>query len=409
MRRFGPDARAGTAIVFALCLPIILGFLGLGSEVGYWYYEGRKLQSAADIAAFQAAVSLQNGNTKDQATTAARTGAMANGWSSTSGTITFNNPPTSGSNKNTNSVEVVLTLKLPRYFTALFSNTGYVPITARAVATKGVSGSACILALNPTATQEINVSGSGNINSPNCDVVADSTASNAFRMTGSAQITAPCIVTPGDVSVTSGLHLNKCTAATVHAAAVPDPYASVPAPTPTGPCITVPNNAATLSPGYYCHGLATSWTVTFQPGVYYVAGGGLNMSAGTHATGSGVTFYVVAGNQTAVSGSATATLSAPTSGTYSGIVFFGDRSATSGNNAFSGGTSTLITGAVYYPTQNVTYSGGTSTANACTQLVVGTLTVSGGAYFNNNCTNTGMANIGVDETGSGTGKTRLVE
>jgi hypothetical protein len=227
-------------------------------------------------------------------------------------------------------------------------------------------------------------------------------------MAGSAQMTADCAVTVGTANTTSGLTLTKCTSVTTHSTAVPDPYASVTQPTPSGTCLTVPNNASTLSPGWYCHGLSTSWgPITFQSGLYMVSGGGFNLNAGTTATGTGVTFFVVGGNQSAVTGSANVTFSAPTSGTYSGILYFGDRSATSGNNAFSGSSVSSMTGAIYYPTQPVTYSGGASNGTNCTQLVAGTITVSGSANFNHTCSGSGEAAVNLMD--GQTGSMRVVE
>ena len=71
--------------------------------------------------------------------------------------------------------------------------------------------------------------------------------------------------------------------------------------------------------------------------------------------GTGVTIILTSstsGNYATVTidNGATVTLSAPTSGTTAGIVFFGDRraSATNSNN-FGGGAAVNITGAVYFP------------------------------------------------------------
>jgi len=42
-------------VVTAIVLPILLGFGGLGIEVGHWYLTERKMQGAADAAAMSAA------------------------------------------------------------------------------------------------------------------------------------------------------------------------------------------------------------------------------------------------------------------------------------------------------------------------------------------------------------------
>lgn len=58
----------------------------------------------------------------------ATTGASGNGWNGTNGTITVNNPPTSGTHQTNKAVEVILTQNIPRYFTSLFSNSATVTI-----------------------------------------------------------------------------------------------------------------------------------------------------------------------------------------------------------------------------------------------------------------------------------------
>jgi hypothetical protein len=94
------------------------------------------------------------------------------------------------------------------------------------------------------------------------------------------------------------------------------------------------------------------------------------------------------------------TVSAPTSNTYSstccsGIVFFGDRTATSGINSFTGESGLSITGAVYFPTQNITYTGGNANAAICTELVGDTITTTGAAGFNTGCSGDGTSSINV--------------
>ena len=46
------DTRGGAALVMALAMPIFAGGLGFGAEAGLWYFNQRKLQNAADIAAY---------------------------------------------------------------------------------------------------------------------------------------------------------------------------------------------------------------------------------------------------------------------------------------------------------------------------------------------------------------------
>jgi hypothetical protein len=382
------------AILMGITIPAIVGCCGLGADAGYWYFEDRNLQNAADVAAYDGGVALSEGDGTSQVTTIATAGANANQWDSLRRTITVNTPPTSGSHQNTNSVEVIITENAPRFFSAIFSS-GAVPMTARAVSTFATGGMACILGLDSTAKQDITVSGSASVQTPNCDIVSDSNASNAIDASGSSQINAACLVAVGTVVTSSGTTETKCKTPTNGSSNVPDPYASVAEPSITGSCISVPSGTTiTLSPGNYCHGLSIGGGIasaTFQPGLYYVAG---DLAISSNASGSGVTFFVTAGHQTALSGGSTTSFSAPTSGTYKGIVFFGSRSGnTSTNNNFSGSSNSSITGAIYYPTEQVTFSGSAGGSAGCTQVVADTITLSGSDNFSSSCSGDGMANI----------------
>jgi Flp pilus assembly protein TadG len=383
------DQRGAIAIMTGLSATVLVGFAALAIDVGSWQVARRSLQGAADAAAYSAGIAFRKSTsivTQAKGITAAH--RYVDGQNGV--VVSVNQPPTLGNyTSNASAIEVIIQQPQPRYFAVLFLSSNPT-VKARAVAI--LSGSACILALNPTANQAIDVSGSADIEAPGCSVIANSTSNSAVNMTGSAKIRTPCLVAVGNVKVTSGLQLTKCKNPTIGAAATADPYASVPAPTASGPCLTVPSDSnVTLSPGHYCDGLTVNSSATFNPGVYYVDGNFAIQGSAT-ASGTAVTFYLT-GTNTAISGSATVNFTAPPNGIYSGILFFGARTVTNGNNAISGGTNSNLTGAIYFPTQNVTFSGGSSSGSNCTQIVAGTITVSGQADFGSSCNGDGMGNI----------------
>jgi len=61
LSRLADDTSGATAIVAALVSTMLIGFVGLGSETGLWYYTHRSMQAAADSGAVGAAVALQVG------------------------------------------------------------------------------------------------------------------------------------------------------------------------------------------------------------------------------------------------------------------------------------------------------------------------------------------------------------
>src|SRR6185312_2315234 len=105
-----------------------------------------------------------------------------------------------------------------------------------------------------------------------------------------------------------------------------------------------------------------------------INGGCLLFSGGITTSGSGEMFYLTGPNATYASVTITngvnVTFSAPTSGTYQGVLFFQNRSITSSSNAtLASGTTMNLTGSLYFPTTNVAYSNGVNTTTSTAAIV----------------------------------------
>lgn len=55
MNKLLRDQSGSTSVLIALLLPVMVGFVGLGIDVGLWYQQARTAQNAADSAALSAA------------------------------------------------------------------------------------------------------------------------------------------------------------------------------------------------------------------------------------------------------------------------------------------------------------------------------------------------------------------
>jgi len=384
LRRALRDARrddGNVLTIFALALPVVLGAAAFGVETTFEYISQTRLQVAADAAAYAAALDNRAGQPLDSISAGAKTVATSNGWVSSKGVIQVATPPTTGPNQTPTAVEVVLTQNVPRFFTAVFSPKP-LTIRARAVAIYRTAADACILALNKTAGQSVNVQGNTQVKLVGCDIMSNSIASNAVNIQGSSTISSECVVSAGGVANSGGLTLTgaDCPSAITQAPRAHDPFDTLPAPSP-GPTRNVPNgpnkNGMTLSPGNYTNGMDLNGNVTLAPGTYYVSGGNFDVNANASVTGTGVTIYLQSGSTVTVNGTAHVDLSAPLSGTYSGILFFGDRNATGGNNKFNGDGSSQLTGDLYFPTQAVNYQGNFSGQDGCMQIVADTVSRDG--------------------------------
>lgn len=406
LQEFIHDRRGLTAVTFALSLPIVLGGAGLGVETGYWFLQERRLQTAADLASNAGAVALRGGANEAEVQEIALREAMKNGYDPEIGTLVVNTPPTTGDNQNGRAVEVLIEGHLQRYFTGLFVEEP-VTVNARAVAAYENEQQACILALDTWANDAVIFIGNPTATFTGCVVMSNSLADDSITIAGSADVTAPCIVSAGGTAVSADLTLTQCSAPLEEMPQALDPYENLPEPTIPASCLTVPNgnphDPKTIDPGKYCGGLDLSGTVNLTPGVYVVSGGELRINANAHVNGSGVTFFLTNGATVHFNGSAEINLSAPTSGPYAGVLMYGDRDQGNAENIFNGTADSLLTGALYFPTQQVTHNGNFSGVNGCMRIVSKAIDLRGNAGFNTNCEGTGLDAINVP------GSVRLVE
>jgi hypothetical protein len=128
-----------------------------------------------------------------------------------------------------------------------------------------------------------------------------------------------------------------------------------------------------------------------------MVGGGLTtQDANSNIAGSGVMFYNTFGatdkgpqsySPINIAATSTVNLSAPTSGTYTGILFFDDRSAPTGNpDSYGGGSSAVYQGTIYNRNNGITMYGNSSVSTQYTILIADTITMIGTSGFNDNYT-----------------------
>ncbi|WP_348627003.1 hypothetical protein [Mesorhizobium sp. M3A.F.Ca.ET.080.04.2.1] len=255
------------------------------------------------------------------------------------------------------------------------------------------ASNACVLALSQSASQAALFSGSTSVKLNGCSVMSNSTASDAIKVQGASGLQADCLITVGGMVLNNPV-TTQCTSKITQALPASDPFSSLPAPTASGGCKNVngTKTTQTLQPGTYCSGMNLGGNVMFAPGVY-VLQGNMKINAGAVISGSGVTIYMSGSNTVSMNGNATVTMSAPTSGTYSGVLFYGDRTGTTAQSTFNGTATSSLTGAIYFPKQQVNYLGNFSGQNGCTQVVADTIQWSGNSNINQDCSSLGMKDI----------------
>ena len=372
-------------VLTTIALVVLLAMAGVAVDLGMLWTQRREMQTAADAAAIAGVLEIKNqGSVRSAAWSDSSQNGFTNGANGV--TVTVNNPPATGSYvSDPTAVEVIIQQPEPTYFLPVIGVTS-VPVRARAVAHR--SAHDCVYVLDKSASNALVVSGSGNLNA-DCGVVDDSNSSAALVVSGGACVQASSIGVVGGDSVTGCTNPTPKTGITN----VPDPLAWVQAPSVGGCSYTnyphVNSGTSTvLNPGVYCNGITVSGNgvlATLNPGTYILAGGGLTVSGGASLKGDGVAFYNT-GNRTyaykpiVVSGGSSTALSAPSSGSLAGILFFQDRSFTNpAQNTVSGTSGASMQGALYFPTTPLVISGGSS-VSPFTMIVADTLTISGPSY-----------------------------
>ncbi len=402
LRQFVRDQSGSYVIVSALLMPVLVGTAGLGTEVGWWYYKHKNMQSAADSGAVSAATAVTaSGDLTAEANAVTANYGYANAVNNV--TINVNQPPKTGNYiTNSQAVEVIVSQPQQRLLSALFGSDP-VMITARAVALPN-SGTGCVLALNASASPGVNVSGSNQLNLIKCNLYSNSNASPSLNVSGSATVAANQVGVVGDVSGTS--NITATNGVRTHMLPVADPYASVSPPLEpscSSAKITVNANGKTntLSPGCYSGSITVNAgaTLNLSPGIYYLDGASLSVAGNATITGSGVTlvFTGSGGNwgTASIGSNAIVDLTAPTTGSTKGIVMYGDRKMPAGTafNLTGGGTQNFG-GAIYLPKANLNFSGGNGTSASCTKIIADTVSFSGTSNLQVNCSALGTATIG---------------
>jgi len=420
------DGQAVLLVVLSMSV-LLIGVLGFAIDGGQMYAQQQMAQAAADAAAQAGIMSILDGTNATSTftfgtgstpigsytctTTDGRTPCVYsrnNGFGGTSSDTVTLSYPASVSGVTLSSVtvpafQVTVQRTLHTGLIRFIGGPATTTISAKAISgIMGVVSPNSVFILDSAKKDALNISGAAVLNVSGGGVAVDSNNAEAAVLSGSGQVNASLFTSVGGVSITGGASSNPVPS--TGKASVADPFASLPAPTvgscATHPTLTTPpNGASTLLPGTYCGGISIGniANVTFSPGTYIINGGGISFGNSGVATGSGVMFYLTGTNSTygslTANGASSITLSAPTSGTYEGILFYQDRTITSSVGASFGGSAAFaLTGSLYFPTTSVTFSGAVNTASYMA-IIADSLTL------------TGSASILYDSTGQKTGLT----
>ncbi len=421
------DRQGSVVMVVALSMVVIAGFSALAVDMSYLYWMKNRLQATADAAATAGAsqLSVDEAAVKAEATAYAAKNMPAGDhgtvltddyvklghWDVTKSPPEFilmgegaacANPVALETDTTCLAIDAVsVTVRraeangnpAPLYFAAVLGRE-QADVEATAIALVDTrTGDVCMLVLHPTLDGAFEMSGTNNLDAQDCGIVVHSTSEKGTKLAGTETLELDFLCVVDDVGVEQSGPITwipdppgdavikrKCTPS-------PDPFASMPDP-PVGVCdfddyvISSMFANVTLDPGVYCNGMTfsgVSSTITFNPGIYILKGGGMFFSGPDQViSGSEVMFFNTHddankyGNIEFSGGGSTVDLSAPTSGTYAGFLFFQDHDAAPGDFFFklNGNISADFDGVIYMPDQLVEFSGNSTLDVPCGPKVI---------------------------------------
>lgn len=382
----------------AAAMPVVVGAAGLADDTIQWSLWKRQLQRQADSAALAGAYAVSQGKTVDSTVTH---DLAKNSELTLTAAPVIENAPTSGAYAgDTSAVRVVLQYTKHLPFSGLFLSTPPT-ITAEATAATVQNGNYCIIALENTTNWGIKMWGNATVDM-GCGLATNSKSqSNGVMAGGSSWIRATPVASVGGLTWSS----NYQSPTTLQPYSVPqaDPYSDLPVPSVPSGCggklsvNTTQTQTVTNPTGVACYkGMDLKGTVTFAPGIYYIDGSTFDVGAQAHVSGTGVTFILTSSTAATnpnsiatvnMNGGATVDLSATTSGTYAGILFYQDPRAPNSNqaNQINGNASSKFQGAIYMPSQEVNFTGTSGMVTNCLQIVSRRVQFTGNMTISNNC------------------------
>jgi Flp pilus assembly protein TadG len=407
LRKLSRSERGNALVVCAATLPLVIGSAAIGVDTIQVSLARRQLQRAADSAAIAGALAK---HAEQNVATAANHDLSLNNDVTLSTAAVIENAPTVGAYAgNQQAVRVVLTATRSVPFMSFFTGSN-MTVTTEATATSIFQGEYCMVSLErANVSGAIAIGGSATVNL-GCGMISNSSSNTAVTAGGSSTITASPVAAVGGVPASSSYASG--TVRLPFSPAQADPYAGLPNPTVPGGCSSQPLRAqpqdnftisgstnaqgGQVSPGVYCYnGMDIKGTVTLPPNsIIYLNGGNFDIGAQAHLTGEHVTFILTSSTaatdpgsiaQLSINGGAELDLTASSTGTYEGVLFYQDRRAPYGSSQINGNSLSMLRGGIYFPNRQLVFNGTAGMSTECIQLVGRRLAFSGNASVNNSC------------------------
>jgi Flp pilus assembly protein TadG len=378
VRAFLVNTGGNIALVAALTMPVILTSAGAAIDYSMASYERQFMQSSLDAGVLAAVVEDDDISRRSviekyiDANFVGESRLAPDGQPIDPETIDYSTQLAVNTNSD-NSLTATFTRSYKTTFMSLIGVRA-LNLTVRSSAAASQSGP-CITVLGSSG-QDVLVNSGANVTSSECKMHVRSTANPAFIMNSGSTISLAEFCVKGTNYIKNGGTLSNLKTG---CDAQSDPYVNAfVEPTVSSTCTTsgyFNSNTVTLEPGVHCDtGFNGSPTITFKPGLHIIKGR-MIINSGATVNATGVTFYFPDVNsEIRANGGLTFTASAPTSGTYKGVLMF-EKTSNAANNAnktqyiFNGSNGEHLEGIIYLPNRNVTYNSTTNVTEKISMVV----------------------------------------
>lgn len=409
LRTFLKAEGGAAAVYFVLSAPVWIGGLGLGAEVGTWYYLQQQLQSTADAVAESLAGRVGTGAPPSELSSLTNAVLTNNKFNFSKGTSSINVSSSGPVFVDGTTVNVRLTRNVRRLLTGFFQPGDFV-ITASSTAEVRRATQGCILALANLGASRLQVQASANIQINGCEVLSNSVASNGFTVPAGAQLSSSCARSAGNFTGLVGV--TACPRPEVEAGFTLDPYVNFPEPdlssilcnntsdfiwtdTSGPPNIRVVNGVSYI---YFCNGadLTINKNQNFPQNAIYIFEGNnsyLNIYHPYGPTFFESTFYFRNGAAASIwTPSRGVQITAPAVGPTRGMIFLGARANSGRTNQLNIGPGSRLDGAIYFPAATVFFQT-SGTLTGCVQIIGSVVQLAGAWTLNGPCSFAGVRPI----------------
>ena len=384
LRKLCSSERGNVLVIGAATLPLLIGSAAFAVDTIQLSVWKRQLQRAADSSAIAGAYALA---LEDDTHDAVHRDLDKNSFPVLSQEEAIAVGPRLGFNRT---VRVTLTASRSLPFLSIFTDS---PTTLNADATAALvdDGTFCMVSLYDGEDAGIDVNGNAEV-TLGCGMKSNCTGTDCVTAGGNSSITAIPISSVGGLKG----DINNFVAPTKlqpYSAVQADPLGFLANPTVPQNCsteaLTIDNLPTTG--GTYCYASVNlksgeSWDL--PDGLTIIVNGG-DVDLQGNVTASDITWVMTGPNGEAgdlkINAQANLVMSSPGSGDYKGILFYRDRRAPNIEIMINGGANSRLTGALYFPSSDITFAGNAEMDVECLQMVGQKLKFRGGATVTNVC------------------------